>query len=132
VSNGKITGIIDWEWAGFYPWWAERYLAHKVLDDRFDEIFDVIVDDLCPGYDTETFVQKASGPVSDASEVFEDCPRLHITTANRWFRQPFCRCKPYRGVIRERDMGIPDKHMIATAYPTSNRKITRADTEDEQ
>jgi aminoglycoside phosphotransferase (APT) family kinase protein len=23
VSEGKITGIVDWEWGGFYPWWVE-------------------------------------------------------------------------------------------------------------
>jgi hypothetical protein len=25
VRDGKIVAIIDWEHAGYYPWWAERY-----------------------------------------------------------------------------------------------------------
>ncbi|KUJ21281.1 uncharacterized protein LY89DRAFT_552705, partial [Mollisia scopiformis] len=26
VKNGKIQAIIDWEMAGYLPWWAEQYL----------------------------------------------------------------------------------------------------------
>lgn len=29
VKDGKITAIIDWEHAGFYPWWAERWLIER-------------------------------------------------------------------------------------------------------
>ncbi|EHK97029.1 hypothetical protein M7I_7167 [Glarea lozoyensis 74030] len=33
----KVTGIIDWETAGFYPWWAEA-MKDKFSDDYFTEI----------------------------------------------------------------------------------------------
>jgi aminoglycoside phosphotransferase (APT) family kinase protein len=33
VKDDKITTIIDWEHAGYYPWWAERWInGHYALD----------------------------------------------------------------------------------------------------
>ncbi|KAH7095458.1 hypothetical protein FB567DRAFT_586779 [Paraphoma chrysanthemicola] len=28
VTQGKIAAIIDWELAGYYPWWVEMYTSH--------------------------------------------------------------------------------------------------------
>ncbi|KAI9702239.1 MAG: hypothetical protein M1820_006171 [Bogoriella megaspora] len=117
VSEGKITGIIDWERAGFYPWWAERMFAHMVPDDRFDEIFEVIEDDICPGYDTVTFVDRISRHVGRVMEVWGLCPRFHRGEENAWIRRPFCECKPYSGRIQQCEMGVVRTHEIGDRNP---------------
>lgn len=43
VHDGKIVAIIDWELAGYYPWWVEEYMSHyRALDDSGDELFDLV------------------------------------------------------------------------------------------
>lgn len=41
---GKILAIIDWELAGYYPWWVERWAAaNRALDPlKASELFDMI------------------------------------------------------------------------------------------
>ncbi|KAF2101986.1 kinase-like protein, partial [Rhizodiscina lignyota] len=126
VSEGKITGVIDWERAGFYPWWAERMFAHMVQDVRFHEMFDFIPDDFCPGYDRPAFIDKVSRPVARLIQLFETCPRLHRGDENTWVRRPFCECRQSSGRIYPRDMGVPPTHEIADADP----ELTKEDWEE--
>lgn len=41
VQDGKITAILDWEMAGYYPWWAENWVSIGTFGPR-DELFDPV------------------------------------------------------------------------------------------
>jgi aminoglycoside phosphotransferase len=117
VKDGVITGIVGWERAGFYLWWAERMLAHDDQHDGFEELFDYAGGDFYRGFDALAFEEKVSGPVCAAAAAFELCPRLHRGRENVWLRQPFCKCKPVVGCIRQEDLGEPPTHEVADADP---------------
>lgn len=117
VKDGIITGIVDWERAGFYPSWAERVFAHMVPDEYFHEMFDYVAEDFYPGYDLPTFHEKFARPVFRLSAVYEKCPRLHRGDENYWLRRPFCKCRSYSGAIRQAHAGVEPIHEIADAYP---------------
>jgi aminoglycoside phosphotransferase (APT) family kinase protein len=125
-AEGKITGIIDWERAGFYPWWAERFFAQQIPDVRFREMLDMIQDDICPGYNRATFVDKINRHVGRARNIFEACPRLHRGEENVWVRPPFCECKPYSGRIGQEDIGVAPTHEIVEELPMFNAEDFKA------
>ncbi|KAF8851612.1 hypothetical protein BDZ45DRAFT_561039, partial [Acephala macrosclerotiorum] len=39
VKDDKIEAIIDWEYSGYFPWWAERWLSLRGGTDQSDELF---------------------------------------------------------------------------------------------
>ncbi|EPE32207.1 Protein kinase-like (PK-like) [Glarea lozoyensis ATCC 20868] len=96
----KVTGIIDWETAGFYPWWAEA-MKDKFSDDYFTEI------------ETEKFKQ-LSGPVKKVIKTWRSggdhtmC-KHGLDEANSWHRKPFCSCQPYDGSIKDDALGWEDQ-----------------------
>ncbi|OAL44804.1 hypothetical protein IQ07DRAFT_521146 [Pyrenochaeta sp. DS3sAY3a] len=118
VKDGIITGIVDWERAGFYPWWAESYFAYNLCgDDRFYEMFKWAGADFCPEYDRRTFHSQIVRPIHRIGVVYGKCPRIHRKEENTWHRRPFCKCKPYSGLIRPSRMGVKPIHEIADSYP---------------
>jgi hypothetical protein len=96
----KVTGIIDWEQAGFYPWWAEA-MKDKFSDEYFTEI------------ETEKF-KKLSKPVKNVIKMWKSggdhsvC-KHGLDEANRWYRKPFCSCRPYGGPIGDDALGWEDQ-----------------------
>jgi aminoglycoside phosphotransferase (APT) family kinase protein len=43
VDAGKIVAIIDWELAGYYPWWVEVHMSYfRALATPADELFDAV------------------------------------------------------------------------------------------
>ncbi|KAI8939529.1 hypothetical protein NX059_003298 [Plenodomus lindquistii] len=107
VHNGKIEAIIDWELAGYYPWWAEKYFSYqRALSTSADELFDVVWEkfDLNLGE-----VMKNLKPIMRA---YTACPVEHTGDTHEWQRPPFCKCKPYGGVIRKHCIDSEEKHYV--------------------
>lgn len=42
VQDDKIEAIIDWEMAGYYPWWGETYLSVMYGDDNSDDLLESV------------------------------------------------------------------------------------------
>lgn len=108
VKDDKIEAIIDWEMAGYYPWWAERWLAPS------DELFDPLWTDVCPEMDDDTFSERVRQKVAPVVEAWE-AAEFGIEHPNRfttWKRPGFCECKPYAGQFDWIDIGKPIEHKV--------------------
>ncbi|KAF2706951.1 kinase-like protein [Pleomassaria siparia CBS 279.74] len=108
IHNGRIVAIIDWERAGFYPWWAERLFATM---GGSSELLDPIWDKVCPDVDDEAFFAAVS-PVMDVRLVWEECPIEHSEEDDAWFQRAFCECKPFGGKIYKKFLGAKLEHRI--------------------
>ncbi|CZR65499.1 uncharacterized protein PAC_15399 [Phialocephala subalpina] len=108
----KVTAIIDWELAGFLPWWVEFFCSDlpdimEILGDGQD-IFH-------PGYSTED-LEKLWKTVSPVKDSWQDGGNHTFSShkpdeSNRWHRPPFCACKPYAQEYRDADLGLAPKHL---------------------
>lgn len=112
VHDDKIVAIIDWELAGYYPWWAEVYTSYqRALSDFADELFDAVWEKL--NLNLHSFSKKI-GPVIRA---YERCPVDHTGDTHSWERPPFCKCQPYGGVIAKRHIDSEEKHYVVYDQP---------------
>lgn len=124
VKDGRIEAIIDWEMAGYYPWWAERWLRLCWGTDESDQLFGPIWKDIYPEIDEETFQKQVVEPVGAVFHAWQLCPREHASR-ERWLRPGFCQCKPYAGEFDSLSMGIvpehrirdPDSHLGINCFP---------------
>lgn len=109
-DDATITAILDWESAGFYPWWVEFWRTSQVGDDFWGshtELCRMIEDDFHPGYSKEMRVE-VFRPLFALQDAWNAAPRAH-DQRNVWARPPFCQCSPYGGRFIERHMGnLPD------------------------
>ncbi|KAF1844469.1 kinase-like protein [Cucurbitaria berberidis CBS 394.84] len=107
VHAGKIEAIIDWELAGYYPWWVEIYTSYnRALSDAADELFDVVWRELDLDLDS---VMDNLRPVMRA---WGRCPVAHTGRTHIWQRPPFCQCQPFGGVIRKHLIDSEEKHFV--------------------
>jgi hypothetical protein len=53
VKDGKIEAIIDWEFAGYYPWWYERFRLWG-QDYRFSPYLEKLWEDIHPEMSNRT------------------------------------------------------------------------------
>ncbi|KAK0124183.1 hypothetical protein ONS95_009165 [Cadophora gregata] len=99
VKDNKIEAIIDWEFAGFMPWWVERWFTVVGGTDQTDELFKPIWEELEGDY--ETFKTNVVKPVHKAHGTYQmsisDQYMSHNNNRNRWLRPGFCKCQPYAG-----------------------------------
>lgn len=91
VKDDKITAIIDWEHAGFYPWWAERWLIER-WGGESDVLFDPIWDELHPQMDEDRFAKEIFDKVRKVENVWAYCLNYteHPGWADGWLLLPFC------------------------------------------
>lgn len=119
VKDDKIEAIIDWEMAGYYPWWAEVYtLLHmrNAEHDFFsgpDGVWSRVHPDLAPLGPAFQAMFDRIGPVAKAfdraslraiHDVPADAPQVSF------HRPVFCKCKPRGGLIQAKDLGAVLKH----------------------
>lgn len=111
VKDGKIEAIIDWEFAGFYPWWVERVQWNRTsIEDGF---FDRLAEDIYPEMNEETFRREIYAKVEAVREVWEWCPREHPNRKTQWLLPGFCKCKPYFAWMNWDHIGNHLEHKIS-------------------
>ncbi|KAH9879912.1 hypothetical protein J1614_001936 [Plenodomus biglobosus] len=117
VHDGKIVAIIDWELAGYQPWWVEVITSyHRSLSHAGKELFDYVWKKLNIDV-AEVF--KVVQPVIDATEK---CDIGHTGRTPKWHRPAFCECKPFGGEVWSGDVDSEDKHFIDhSKHPIDDR-----------
>ena len=76
VNDGKIETIIDWELAGYSPWWVERWASlTRAISEAADELFDMVWAELDPDLDRVQFIQKVAERVTPVSSAWAILPR---------------------------------------------------------
>jgi hypothetical protein len=122
VHEGKIEAIIDWEVAGYYPWWVERWACRQRSGNGSFELFDMVWSELNPDLDDNEFSEKVFEPVVDATAAWGSCDIEHTESHDIWLRPPFCECKPYAGIIQKSRWGAAElRHTIGKQNKTFGR-----------
>jgi len=117
VHDGKITAIIDWETAGFLPWWVEYY----TLRERTMEWFDWEMVD--PHFDTEGFFEKVSKPINILQRAYQACPKVHTEEHEVWKAPPTNESRPFRRRYRKKFWGAELKHSFDHAHKDTHAYI---------
>jgi aminoglycoside phosphotransferase (APT) family kinase protein len=114
VHDGKIEAIIDWETAGYYPRWVQRWTTyqHSINGDHSDFLFNLVWAELDPDMSREQFESTISTPVWELAEAWKSCDMTHTESHDVWFRPLWCGCKPIGGLIRRKDVDSELKHLI--------------------
>jgi hypothetical protein len=106
VNKGKIQAIIDWELAGYYPWWAERWgQENRVRGDPCMEICNMVWAKLDAEHDSDAlraskqFTKKFTNPTDQVISARDHCPITHTEMFDVWRRPAWCECKPFGGLI---------------------------------
>jgi hypothetical protein len=130
VNEGKIEAIIDWELAGYYPWWVERWASRQRAGNGSFELFDMVWPELNPDLDNDQFRAKVSVRVGAAIEAWGSCDIAHTESHDVWMRPPFCECKPYAGLISRRFWGAELRHTIGKQNKAWDRNTLEEATEE--
>jgi hypothetical protein len=100
VNKGKIQAIIDWELAGYYPVWMERWAqSRRCQSDGCIELYRMVWGELEPQQDAKQFKEKVWGPIGEVEKVWKYCPITHTEADNVWRRPKWCECKPLGGLL---------------------------------
>lgn len=113
IDDGKIIAIIDWELAGYYPWWVERWASyHRAVSDNGRELFHMVWAEVEPEIPLFDFVEKTYRPVTKAADAYSSAPVEHTHSHDVWLRPRWCECKPYAGRCTGNDWGAELEHEI--------------------
>jgi hypothetical protein len=113
VKDDKIEAIIDWEMAGYYPWWAERFLSLRGQDAEYG-LFDALWEDFSPELDTLAFRKLLSQKVSPVLTAWRmaESEVDHPGHSTQLLRPGFCECKPYAGRFNTLSLGQRYEHKL--------------------
>lgn len=114
VKDGKIEAIIDWEFSGYMPWWAERWLSLIGGQDATDELFEPLWADIGLEMDENTFQTEVIDKVASVIKVWKQC-MFHVDHPNagdKWLRPGFCKCKPFSGRFKWTEIGNQPEHKL--------------------
>jgi hypothetical protein len=107
VHEGKIVAIIDWELAGYYPWWVEIFTSHsRSIGDSGHELFDAVWKELGTSLDD---IWDKIQPVVNA---WRYCPVQHTGKTHYWIRPAFCKCQPFGGNINKSWIDSEERHFV--------------------
>ncbi|KAH7407090.1 kinase-like domain-containing protein [Phaeosphaeria sp. MPI-PUGE-AT-0046c] len=113
VHDGKILAIIDWELAGYYPWWVERWASYqRAVSGNAYELFHMVWAEVSPELPLHEFVEKTYRPVKKAANAYSFAPIKHTQSHDVWLRPGWCECKPHAGKCCGKDWGAELKHEI--------------------
>ncbi|KAL9104128.1 MAG: hypothetical protein Q9163_000875 [Psora crenata] len=112
VKDAKIQAILDWEMAGYYPWWAERWLSQAHFEDHTYELVKPVWAKISPELDEDAFDDQVMDKVEAVSRAFRACEREHPNFWTEWLRPGFCKCKPFAGRFNSISMGNQLEHII--------------------
>ncbi|KAH7309358.1 kinase-like domain-containing protein [Rhexocercosporidium sp. MPI-PUGE-AT-0058] len=130
VKDGKIEAIIDWELAGYYPWWVERYRFGG--NDATAELFAPLWSRIGGEMDQEAFNQ-GIGPMVSIFHYFQRCHFEHPNHNGVWLRPAFCDCRQYGGLIKMETLGQPTGHrLLKRGYdPKKNTNLPIVDNPED-
>jgi hypothetical protein len=116
VKDDKIQAIIDWEVAGYMPWWAERWLSllHGDPSTGSDELMNPIWAKIDAEVNEETFQKYIIDTIAPVTQAWTMAVREHDGFHDRWLRPPFCECQPYGGWFKNDKIGKPWVHRVET------------------
>ncbi len=107
VDDGKIQAIIDWEYAGYYPWWVETFRAFGSNNiPSTEEFFPAVWKELNLSLDD------LYEHIEAVKSVFRLCHITHTEEDIVWRRPPFCKCQPYGGFVRKNVIDSESRHCI--------------------
>jgi hypothetical protein len=112
VKDDKIVAIIDWEMAGFYPWWVERYLSLDYTTFSH-ELFPRVWELLEPEVTKEKMGSDVRYPVESAARIWARCNVEHPGKDDVWCRPAFSECEPAAGEIRWSHLGNQLEHKVS-------------------
>lgn len=126
VKDGKIEAIIDWQYAGYMPWWAERWLSIIGGQDDTGELFYPLWDDIGAEMDRDTFQKEVLDKVAPVLVAWGLCrfDLEHPGDSDRWLRPGFCKCKPYAGRWNSIDIGNHPEHKLKLD-PSDNELVRK-------
>lgn len=107
VKDGKIQGLVDWEQAGYYPWWMERRATYMNSNAYSDELFEPVWNDLMPDIDFEKWLEIIDNKIFPAEKAWGHCTHHHPGKRTVWWRPSFCECRPVQGEFKASDWGMP-------------------------
>ncbi|KAF2833706.1 hypothetical protein CC86DRAFT_442094 [Ophiobolus disseminans] len=101
VANGRIIAIIDWERAGYHPWWVERYTSRRMaLQYEHHELFDMVWAELDATIDEDAFEATVDNKVAPVLSAWLQCDTYHTEGYDIYLRPPFYKCKPWAALLR--------------------------------
>jgi len=114
VKDDKIEAIIDWEYSGYLPWWAERWLSLIGGNDQSDELFDPLWTDIGLEMDEDTFQTEVIDKVAPVIQAWRKCKFYleHPNSRARWLRPGFCKCMPFAGYFKWTEIGNQPGHKL--------------------
>jgi hypothetical protein len=116
VHEGKIVAIIDWELAGYYPWWVEILTSYdRSLSDSGPELFDAVWKELGTGLDV--FRDK----IHPVNEAWRYSPVQHTGKTHYWRRPAFCKCQLFGGHIDKHLIDSEERHFVEYDRPKWGR-----------
>jgi hypothetical protein len=111
VHDDKIEAILDWEMAGYYPWWVERYLSlfnYAPADELFEPMWALLE----PERSHAMMQRDAYIGVGEVIGVFGKCNVDHPGEKACWLRPAFSACEAWAGNVRWRDCGNQLEHKL--------------------
>ncbi|KAH7410475.1 kinase-like domain-containing protein [Phaeosphaeria sp. MPI-PUGE-AT-0046c] len=124
VHDGKIVAIIDWEFAGYYPWWVERWASYRrAASGNARELFNFVWARVSPELSHDDFANKVYNPVQKAANVYGYAPIKHTHSHDVWLRPRWCECKPYGGKSSGQSMNAELKHEIDYDYEDDKKRF---------
>lgn len=111
VKDDKIHAIIDWEMAGFYPWWVERALSLDYTGFS-REIYGPMWEMLEPEVTHQKMTDDVYWPVDQVTRIFRRCNVKHPGEDAVWLRPAFSECESAAGEIRWSYLGNVLEHQV--------------------
>lgn len=113
VQDGRILAIIDWEYAGFNPWWVERWASYfRAPSTNAEESFNMVWAEVSPELPHQQFMDEVYNPIEKAGDACDAAPVEHTQSHDVWLRPRWCECKAYGRTCFRKDWGAEMKHGI--------------------
>ncbi|EXJ81933.1 hypothetical protein A1O1_08000 [Capronia coronata CBS 617.96] len=128
VKDGKIQGIIDWERAGYYPWWYERSIkyVHGESVDFFQAVWPLVE----PEVEQEKFEELLKQRFFPAQYAWGHLFHEHLGEGTTWLKPRWCECHPYTGQFKGKYWGKPLSCQISQLTPAEQALLARYDRKD--
>jgi hypothetical protein len=97
VKEDKITEIIDGEYAGYYPWGAERFIHENYAIDGSHDLLGPIWNRLSPRPEKQRYREVVANNIRPVLEAWDACTISHTRNRNSWYRPAFAQSEPWAG-----------------------------------